>query len=786
MLVAAAIAAIVVVTWYLFADVNNFLPEFRPGSAAQTLSRWRVIRNAEAVLGHSDGNAAASDDTVFRALLDPASSPTSEIIDYAEILEFGGLSGKFEGVGPGKNAKEDIVAACNLRTLRPRSVYLMLASDAPVKIYLNSKLIAERHEERAFRLWDNSYRLTLRRGRNLLVIRVTRPSERTAAVAIRLEPDAHRATSTAMAYGGAIVPQPLITGDSEFSLRLRGAPPLKRTKVELLKTDGIAFDSFELLGNRRHLFTPGKLGEAPALFRARIVDAGQVIEIALAHGDPATIGESILRRIRQLSLPETTVLTLRGLSRRLEVLLEPKNYRAKEREWQHSVVFVLHEMEALTRAAENRLYSRNRTGLQLVGFRSEIDHSTQYYRIYMPRLASADRRVPLMVVLPTPVQSNRPFIDSVFLARHLEAEALAAMAERQGVALVWSGYRSAPIGAPIDIRHLDEVIREATSKYNIDSERVHLLGSCAGAVFALQAANAWPGRFAGIGLLNPAFRTLQLRVSNPVLLEVPEYRVWRKANDPIDAFIHNRDSPTVVILHDSMGEPGHGEREDAESFFGETRDGGVDSILLLPPPKPTISYHTDGWSRLITELLPRSPKRPAKELAAEKYPGPLWDVVSRPFVVVVGTGGSQEERLSLAKTAESFRKAWQQTQFVDCRIVSDRELPPEWLQSRNLVLIGNPETNAIWNSLSASINVTLGKEHVSAGGTTIKGLNLVLHAVVSGRRNPHQSIAVIGAQDVESLAGTPMDWSSAGWYHIAAWQPTSEGPSLVAAKNYPQ
>ena len=114
----------------------------------------------------------------------------------------------------------------------------------------------------------------------------------------------------------------------------------------------------------------------------------------------------------------------------------------------------------------------------------------------------------MCVILPTLTSVSRSFLDSKPSHDHDLASrlaALAALAEKHQIILLWSGYHNQPAGIPMERAHLGEVLDAVGNDYQFAGDRICLLGMCSAAAFAFDADTDWPGWFASIALLNPVF-----------------------------------------------------------------------------------------------------------------------------------------------------------------------------------------------------------------------------------------------------------------------------------------
>jgi dienelactone hydrolase len=87
--------------------------------------------------------------------------------------------------------------------------------------------------------------------------------------------------------------------------------------------------------------------------------------------------------------------------------------------------------------------------------------------------------------------------------------------------------------------------------------------------------------------------------------------------------------------------------------------------------------------------------------------GPIDDAFLSPFLVVLPTGKSSSP--ALAKwarfEAQHFSDRWQALMRGDLRVINDTEISAGDLEKYNLVLFGDPESNAVWKRLNEQLPI---------------------------------------------------------------------------------
>jgi hypothetical protein len=140
-------------------------------------------------------------------------------------------------------------------------------------------------------------------------------------------------------------------------------------------------------------------------------------------------------------------------------------------------------------------------GFHLGAYRSVVDGSVQHFLLYLP--PGAKGPLPLVVNVPFMTAPVRPFLESIYLADYPSLAERADLAARYGFALLWYNGRGESFGSDIEATDFLEALRTVQADHAIDSDRIYLMGACAGGREALRLAARFPDLVAAISLLAP-------------------------------------------------------------------------------------------------------------------------------------------------------------------------------------------------------------------------------------------------------------------------------------------
>jgi pimeloyl-ACP methyl ester carboxylesterase len=441
-----------------------------------------------------------------------------------------------------------------------------------------------------------------------------------------------------------------------------------------------------------------------------------------------------------------------------------------DREWERRFIQDLWMTEELLRGLEKQgTPGAHAAGLRLRGFISQVDSSLQCYRIFVPSACKdATDGLPLTIVLPTLVSAEKPFLESAFMRDYDQANRMAAMAELHKTMILWPGYHNQPTGSALEPAYLGEVLEAVAKEYKVAEDRITLMGICTGAAMAFDACANWPGRFAGIALLNPIFG-----VDRKVPKEIrgrfkahPDFSKWLIPSG-VSAYLLEK-TPPVFLINDG-GEPGHGEIRRSLEF-------SVNAVNARAPVEFQIRPHAEAkHARGLQELVQwaSGQKLPGGVPAGgfkRLRKGNIQDALTEKFIVIEGSMGTTEENAANNEIARAIVNAWQRTHFSPCNTMKDKDAGAPETQGCNLVLIGNERTNSVWKSLARKLNLRIGPDAITLGDKTWRGEDVSIQTVVPNPFDEKQKVILVGGWNPGPKSFGTLNLSNDGWFKRAVWK----------------
>lgn len=764
--------------------VGQAVPVNRLDGDDLIVSRWSVAGPLE--LGGASPFTTAVDDVFgikgaasverFATLFSPSSSPRADFrVDDAAEREFFDFQEMFGQVRERDSERVFAVAACQIEVPAAGQYWLLHASADGSQIFLNGELVRATERKRGLYTYDDIFPVNLEPGLNYVFVKVPRTGvawgmttrlvrswDKTVEVALRSQGIHQALLLDRLVYASheslQVSPKRLPpAGELEFSICDLDGHPVKRVRA---RPSGDLWTTESFAGVSPGLYT-AVLRVGSVDYREDIV-VGSIFEYAgrvLAAPIDETWGES--DRIHAQVLR-------RRLAHLMKLEHRPKN--EENWDWNRRTIHVLRQLELAARrepGSGGRFASMR--GLGFRGFRSRIDDQIQQVRVFIP-VHPPGRKLRLCVLLPTVVSANRPFIESAFAAAHVEAERIAHIAEKHGIAVLWSGYRNAPSGLPSESAHLEEAVDFIVQTYGLDRDAVFLSGACSGGALAVRAMFDQPDRYAGAALLNPVFGLKAPSVSSRVMRGRSDAQLMRTRFLGTGTFFDLRPGK-VEIFHDGA-EPGHGDLAESEAFLAKAVRSGYPAQLNRVGQ--SISQHMQAWDEMFSWIATTSPASGAKGAIPTKSSPLVVDLLADRVTFVVGTGGTERDRAACSRVMENLKAVWRRLYFSECPVRADTDVVDWENLPGSLVLLGNAATNAVWRKYEDRF-----KKRLDEFGARDSGVGLSYCIADPGQPN----LVFHGSDDLGTLDSYDLNLLQDAWFSALVF--LKRGRSIEQCEIFP-
>jgi hypothetical protein len=654
----------------------------------------------------------------------------------------------------------------------PKPAILKIEADGKVSVFNNGKsaemMPGARPHDHDSLLYAP---LTLERGVNIIYLKITSHG---GPPRLRLTALVERAMDFQAAWEAreSLLAEKIIhTGAQSSAPTLKWSPLLNKLKISVEIYDVL---KNEIVLKKDNMTNGSILRDGPrelpeGLYKATYQAKQESISEYFVVGPPKMAFESLKQEFEKAAIAtEEARLNIEAQIRRGEILVSRANYDADNKIWQEKIIYTLESLASmLTMIREDRQsISKDIPGLHIRGFRSKIDNSKQYYQLFVPSGYEPARSLPLLLMMPTPVSDkDKPFIESPTLASYRNAVKIGKFAEKHGFAVLWTGYRNAPGGWTYETEHVDEVMAEIEKDYNIDKSKVSVCGNCGAGYFAGRLASVYQRRFAAI-IYSRAIFDKRLET----LLRLPEHLTsWYEALSPVARIINN-DQLKIFVFNDGTAQPGHGDMEWSEMFVKNALEKRNDLKVHLGSHPLEIPF----WDMAFEWLAPIRNEAHDPELSGflkeAGYEGPVSEVFSTPFMVVKGTT-TNSPNAHIDSAIEHIKKSYrQQFHGAEPIVKNDCEMTEQEIKNYSLILVGNPESNAIWKKMESLLPIKATPVALAIKDHQFSA-NSAFLAIFEHPMNAQRHVLTVGSYDLKHLDSIQTADLCKAWYDCRVFEP---------------
>jgi len=486
-----------------------------------------------------------------------------------------------------------------------------------------------------------------------------------------------------------------------------------------------------------------------AAYRTQYENASELFVIGNPNDLYAGLRDALSSCATKYNAEAPEKLAIEAQFRRAQILLLKDNYAPWDREWQEKIAYTLGSLATMKRRLGEGVVNitKDQPGLHIRGFASKEDGSVQNYRLFVPTNYEPGAPMPLLVIVAARMsETARPFIEGPIIANHREAVLWGKYAGKHGFALLWPGYRGIPEGNSHESTRIDEAIQAVERDYAIDKSRISVLGSCGAGNNAGQLVSEYPNRFAAIVYDRAVFELV------PPDNEMQSLKEWLKDINPARHVLENRNLK-IFVMHDDTKPDGHGEMALTTQFLEHAKAirNDVVSHLCDQPMGAERMDMTFDWAASCRNEHPGDKRF---NIAAKAgYTGPISEIFTTPILIVRGTHASERDVQAMQKIAESVQNSYAgRFHGAECAVKNDDDVTQNDINNHSLILIGNPQSNSVWEKLQPRLALQVTTSNVLYKTTTLAG-NQVFQAIVRNPDVPDKYVLMIGAPTPRLLWG---------------------------------
>ena len=143
---------------------------------------------------------------------------------------------------------------------------------------------------------------------------------------------------------------------------------------------------------------------------------------------------------------------------------------------------------------------------------------------------------------------------------------------------------------------------------------------------------------------------------------------------------------------------------------------------------------------------------PAEGRKTPQIGGPMQDVTTTPFAIVVGTLSKDPRMRAFCRLrAEDVRGGWEDWQHVEPRYFLDTEITDEQIRQYSLILYGGPSDNLVTQKLADRLPLKIEAETITIAGQSFKATDAALGMICPHPLNPDRYVVVKAGNSADGM-----------------------------------
>jgi len=464
-----------------------------------------------------------------------------------------------------KTKRASVYLACEIKSDKDREIGIISGGRDIYTIFLNHQQVTEVTSTRTVEKYTDISRIKLKKGINLLLIKISRFWGWGFSLGLV---DLQNAKRIEVENSNVrLLSSPILPLGGNLKKR-NGAISLDEAKeIKLLNAKG---ESLPWIGFNGNTATLQGFPEGLYTIEAEFTDNTHREDFYM--GNIAKFCQE-MRRVFASTLKNTTsqdAVNLEAPITRLEYLANPSDLHREPILGDIETVEWIRELHNLTVYFKTNDSSyRNMPGKHLRGYVSATDNTLQHYQVFAPQTENPPNEgFPVVVIYPSTGDSRPHFLRSFHLEFKDVIDTYTRESQKHGFVVLWAFARNEQrsLRGNADVF---ESIQAVQKDYFINPNKIYLTGYCAGGRDSIMMAARNPSYFAAIGLHTPGFRGDAL--SKEASLE--DRKKEFKYSSPL-AWLKNLHNTPFYLIHGDLD--GHVPLASSSYYFEKTKEAGVE------------------------------------------------------------------------------------------------------------------------------------------------------------------------------------------------------------------
>ena len=445
-----------------------------------------------------------------------------------------------------KRNESNYYLACTIHSDKKRDIVFMAATCFGLKAWLNNNLIVSETGNIKFpKGFDYYIKLALNKGKNLFVVKVSRGSNKLCwRLVCKITDIPNAKEEYCLNLHSDFISNPIVNNNENLIIYTGNYLDNKKLSVSITNVnnnpDYLKYDTIVINNNGECELSLNNLNEG--FYNCNLYLKNNTLSENFYIGNKYNLLNHLKQEFSSLNLiNKDDVKSVDGAIKSLSQLIAkrtPKNSKSESKFYNKNIVNKALSIQNTLLSAKTQPKNpfKNIDGTYLKSYSSKIDDQPQYYMFHASQQTLLQEKIPLVVVMPFYHNPLDSALNSWYYLNSDQIEWEIKLADQYKTAIFWPYLRGNSGSSGISTADFFEAFNDIKSNYNIDTDRIYLMGDCAGARRTIHLASKFPHYFAAISLFQPETHGMD-EITNPInfvrnLTNIPTY-IYHSTKDEV-------------------------------------------------------------------------------------------------------------------------------------------------------------------------------------------------------------------------------------------------------------
>ncbi len=485
------------------------------------------------------------------------------------------------------HGKGNVYVGCIIRSDEDVKLRLNIATYLGMKVWLNQRLVPNQGQSKQQLPYWHYLPLNLNKGDNFLLIKVNNNADKGWELYASLEKESkagmwRHAQAVITTHNHDFLESGLITDSVSNTLMVNN--DFVRDNYQLKLSDGTK-TLFHKAFNQPSKWKLDLSKLSDGLYWVQLKKGNINLNQHIFKGDIIEATANLIESIDRFNMSSEIRANVSALVTRYHIILKKPLIGATKsgtRGRQIRIIILYRQLlNVYDQLKANKSPYHHNPGTFIRTYTSEIDNSTQYYLLHVPRSYQKNKPLPIVFNMAT-THSERNYLQSIRVTNSFVILNYGELANKYNSIVVELNSRTIDKHNYNTIEETDffEVLNSVKKDYSIDSTRLYLTGFCMGSWGALKLAAKYPDKIAAISINAAASRHTDID------------NKWLQGNEPLN-YLRNLTNIPIHQVHSELDH--HTKIGLGDMLNKEMKKNGLRKITYNRLPPSSKYFYTEGF-----------------------------------------------------------------------------------------------------------------------------------------------------------------------------------------------